>query len=83
MWKNIIGHEWEQGSIDGETGIPTTESYEHFKYRIRSKNFIPINKNYNTITYSATGGRYKAAIRFFDKNKKIIYSEWLHAFILI
>ncbi|WP_304576594.1 hypothetical protein [Romboutsia ilealis] len=78
--KNIIGDEWEQGSVDGGTGELTTESHEYFNFRIRSKKFIPINKNYTHITYSRHG-QFKASVRFFDKNKKFIYVENLQGFI--
>lgn len=69
--KNIIGDKWEQGSVDGITGSYTTKTHPHFYNRIRSKDFLPIDKSKNVISYSLYG-EYKAAIRFFDASKNFI-----------
>lgn len=78
--KNIIGDKWEQGSVDGINGSYTINSHQNFYNRIRSKDFLPIDKSKNVITYSAHG-KYKAAIRFFDSNKNFIYVDKLVAFV--
>lgn len=79
--KNLMEHEWEQGSIDGYNGHYTDKSHMHYYNRIRSKNFIALDRSQDYMYYSKTkDSQYKAAIRFFDNNYKHIFDDHIIGF---
>ena len=80
--KNIMEHEWEQGTIYYSSGSYINSNNSTFTKRLRSKNFIPLDTKQTHITYSTViNSRYKAAIRFFDENYNIIKVDQLNGFI--
>ena len=63
---DIIPSNWEVGSIDGTSGQHVVNTK-----RIRTKNFMLLPKKQGSLNYKQFGN-YKLAIRFYDKDYKMI-----------